>query len=98
MDNQQRRNMTFYYVTYHERPDCTHFVESTISGFCLFTEFISRAKLFTENEANELVDYLTKAHPKKNYNKYPHYEEKENDKTISFKVENKQTGDHKSDT
>lgn len=65
--------MIFFHVIHHIAPGSRLYVETTISGFCLFTKFESRAKLFTLEEADELVRHLQYRKPKNHYAKTQAY-------------------------
>ena len=53
--------MKFFVVIYLKSPGETLFVETTLAGRCLFTKWVSRAKFFTEDQANDLLIYLKNA-------------------------------------
>jgi hypothetical protein len=61
--------MIFFNVIQNISPGLAHYVETTISGYCLFTKFESRAKLFTLEEADELAKHLRTRKPKNHYAK-----------------------------
>lgn len=61
--------MIFYHVVHNTSPGAWQYVETTIAGFCIFSKFESRAKLFTEYEADELVLHLRTKNIKKHYAK-----------------------------
>lgn len=52
--------MNLYIITYRKSLSETLVVESTITGYCLFSKWEDRAKLFTEKEADELIEHLKK--------------------------------------
>lgn len=50
--------MNLYIVTYRKSLSETLVVESMAMGYCLFSKWEDRAKLFPENEADELIKHL----------------------------------------
>jgi len=61
--------MKLFYVIENNAPGSFNYVESTISGYCIFTRFEKRAKLFNESEASELVKHLKNKKPKRFFQK-----------------------------
>lgn len=89
--------MIFYHVIQNIAPGSIQFVESTISGYCIFTKWESRAKLFSESEASELVDHLTNRKPKNHYAKIQTEKSFDNITNVSFTIPSKQASDFRSD-
>lgn len=86
--------MIFYNVIQNISPGVAHYVESTISGFCIFTKFDSRAKLFTNEEATELVKHLQQRKPKNHYAKISTEITPGNNQEIRFTPPGHQASDH----
>jgi hypothetical protein len=52
--------MNLYIIIWKKDLNTTLIVESVANGFCLFTRWQDRAKLFSEIEADELLNHLKK--------------------------------------
>ncbi len=87
--------MIFFHVIQNTAPGQVQFVETTLSGYCLFTKFESRAKYFTKEEADELVKHLQERKPKNHYAKLP--TTTNDDPIIRFTPPGNEVSDHRSD-
>lgn len=69
-----------YIIIWRKELNITLVVESVITGYCLFTRWQDRAKLFTESEANELLEFLkrTKFNERDKFFKQPYYDNNSN--------------------
>lgn len=93
MEKDQYKTMIFFYIIQNVSHGNIHFVESTISGYCIFTKYESRAKLFTEQEANELAQHLQIHRPKNHYAKIQAHLP-DHDPEVCFKTKSEQTSNN----
>jgi hypothetical protein len=50
--------MKLYIIIWKQNINTTLVIESTAMGYCLFSRWLDRAKLFSETEADELLAFL----------------------------------------
>jgi hypothetical protein len=83
--------MTLFVITYLPSPGEVLYVETAIARFCLFTKYPSRAHLFPENIADELLVHLkaAKAKHRDRFFKQPYDNENEGIHSYTVRPEEK---------